>query len=140
MALLCTPNARFTTLTYTIIPRSCRVTHLSHRPLLESFLSETFLSKISTFVSRIFAIFHILLGFFYKYWKVKELDIFLFWRISRIYYSDRTPPYIDTYHQLFPIFNFLWKKRSPIRVNLTTINSDDVDSIFRTLWKFPSPL
>ena len=32
--------------------------------------------------------------------------------------SDRTPPYIDTYLQLFPKLWKFWKKRSPIRMNL----------------------
>ena len=32
--------------------------------------------------------------------------------------SDRTPPYIDTYLQLFPNFGNFGKKRSPIRMSL----------------------
>ena len=32
--------------------------------------------------------------------------------------GDRTPPYIDTYLLLFPNFWKLWKKHSPVRLNL----------------------
>ena len=37
-----------------------------------------------------------------KYWNVNELDIFAF--LENFTNSDRTPPYIDTYVQLFPNF------------------------------------
>ena len=35
--------------------------------------------------------------------------------------SDRTPPYIDTYLQLFPNFEKIGRKRSPRRMSLSGI-------------------
>ena len=66
-----------------------------------------FFSKFPTFFSRNFLIFHIFLGFFSKYWNV---EIFLV--LENFTNSDRTPPYIDTYLQLFPNLEIMEKTPS----------------------------
>ena len=52
---------------------------------------------------------------------LEMLTNLIFLLLDNLTNSDRTPPYIDTYLQLFPNFWKFWKKRSPIRMSFRCI-------------------
>ena len=75
-----------------------------------SFLSDSFFFLIWTFFSRNFSIFHSF-PLFSKCVKFNELDLIASEDLTT---SDRTPPYIDTYLQLFPNFgNYEIMEKTP---------------------------
>ena len=78
-----------------------------------------FFPSFRHFFRAIFQIFHIFLFFLVSIGMLTNL-IFLVLQ-EDFTYSDRTPPYIDTYLQLFPTFGKLWEKRSPIGMNLIPV-------------------
>ena len=89
--------------------------------IVYSYIIGEFFPMFSTFFSRNFSIFHIFLIFFPNVWNLTNL-IFCHSITGEFHeYSDRTPPYIDTYLRIFPNFGKLWKKkrktRSPIRMS-----------------------
>ena len=71
------------------------------RRCLGSFLSKGYFSKFSTFVSRNFSTSHIFLSLFPN---IAMLANLIFLVLENFTNSYRTPPYIDTYLQLFSNF------------------------------------